>query len=138
MQLFCWCEHQIHPYFRVGPLQVELLSMHPKTEVVMVHNVLGERLLGFLRNDTGRHFEFNLPTPQSTTDFNETSPQGDLRRLILQLASRISGLKTTKEIAIMVNAHPPGGYHHLHKDSVRDLGFRIYSSVPRPAGHNTT
>ena len=119
MKLFCWYEHQIHPYYRVGPLQVELLSLHPKTEVVVVHDVLGQRLLGFLRNDTGRHFVLTQQSLRSFADLNKSSPQEDLRRSTLQLASRISGLKHTNEIEIMVNEQAPGGYHYLHLDSVR-------------------
>ena len=83
----------------------------------MVHNVLGQRLSEFLKNDTGRNF--NFMSLHSYTLVNQSSPQDDLRRLTLQLASRISGLKTTEDIAIFLNAHPPGGYHHLHNDSVR-------------------
>ena len=50
MKLFCWREHQIHPYYKFGPLKVDLLSLHPKTEVVMVHNVVSPRLLALLKN----------------------------------------------------------------------------------------
>ena len=117
--MFCWYEHQIHPYFRVGPLQVELLSKHPQTEVVMIDNAVGKRLLAFLRNDTGRHFRFNLPSIHSMAEVNANSPDNDLRLWTLQLASRMTGLKTTEEIEILVNDHAAGGYHKVHGDSVR-------------------
>ena len=119
MKLFCWYERQIHHYFRVGPLQVELLSMHPKTEVVMVHNVLGHRLLAFLRNDTGRNFYTPLHSIHSSALVKENSPEDDLRRSTLQLASRISGSKTTEVNTILEKDHVPGGYHLPHMDSVR-------------------
>ena len=83
----------------------------------MVHNVLGQRFLGFLRNDPGQQFTYT--SLHSYTHVNQSSPQDDLRRLTLRLASRVSGLKATEEAAVLVNAHPPGGHHHLHNDSVR-------------------
>ena len=117
-KLFCWYEHQIHPYFRVLPLQVELLSRHPKTEVVMVHNVVGQRVLGFLRNDTSRKIIPMLPLT-SVARLKKNSPEDYLRMFTLQLASRISGLRTDKENEILVNFHASGGFHKLHTDSVR-------------------
>ena len=120
MKLFCWYEHQIHHYFRVGPLQAELLSMHPKPEVVMIHNALGHRLLAFLRSDAGRNYYPSLSI-HANAYLTENSPDDGLRRQMLQLTSRISGLKTNGN-PILVKDHAAGGFHKLHMDSVR-LGY---------------
>ena len=123
MKLFCWYEYEIHTYFKVGPLQVELLSMHPKAEVVMIHDVVGQGRLAFLRNDTGRAYvvcESGATDPKEclysySWVYGNTSEKA-LRTL--QLMSRISGLKTTSHpLAILAQA--PGGYHRVHTDSVR-------------------
>ena len=91
--------------------------MHPKPEVVMFRNVLGKRLSEFLRNDTGRNLSVDIPL-RSVTWLKENSPEDDLHRWILQLARRISGMRAA-ENAILVNAHVPGGHHHVHTDSVK-------------------
>ena len=85
----------------------------------MVHNVLGPRRLGFLMNDTGRDFEFNLPSTHTIAEVNTGSPENHLRLWTLELASRLSGLRTTEDTEILVNDHAPGGHHTLHWDSVR-------------------
>ena len=123
MKLFCWHEHHIHPYFKVGPLKLELLSMHPKAEVVIVHKVLGEGLLEFLRNDTGRNYsvcgsEDSKMCLYATTKLPENSSQGALRTL--QIASRISGLKLTGR-PVMVTVSAAGGHHPAHVDAVSFL-----------------
>ena len=121
MRLFCWYEHQIHPYFLFGPLQVELLSTHPKTEVVMVHNVLGQQLLAYLGNDTGRNFFYCAWNDPKQCLYSQIWIEGDATETAvrtLRLASRITGLKTNQN-RILVNAHVPGGHHDVHLDSVR-------------------
>ena len=123
MKLFCWHEHRIHPYFRIGPLQVELLSMHPNAEVVMIHKALTQRLLAFLRNDTGRLYSVcRFMEPKVCLHYtwwtHKDASENDLR--LHQLAGRISGLKPT-ERPILIVTHPPGGYHAVHTDSVRLL-----------------
>ena len=128
-KLFCWYEHQIHPYFKVGPLQVELLSAHPKTEVVLVHKVLSQRLLAFLRNDTGRDYTvcgFMDPKHCLYSTLWIQPNESDNAFRTLQLASRISGLQTTQN-PILLAAQAPGGHHGVHTDSVSLQCARSYA-----------
>ena len=122
MKLYCWHEHQVHPYFKVGPLQVELLSSHPKSEVVMYHNVLSQRLSDFLKNDTGRRYVgcwIDNQDPSvclyAKANIYENSSADALRTL--QLTSRITGLKTAKR-AIRSHVFAPGGHISVHSDTV--------------------
>ena len=73
-------------------------------------------MLASLRNDTGRHFDYNK-YGHAEGYVTENSPEDGLRSRILQLASRISGLKTADN-AVLLNVHAPGGYHSAHIDSV--------------------
>ena len=123
MKLFCWREHEVHPYYKIGPLKVELLSMHPKTEVVVIHHVVIQRLLTFLSNDSSDRTYTTCPNAGMTareclfaTTYVARNVSEDAM-LTLELASRISGLKST-ERAIMLNAYAPGGHNAVHTDSV--------------------
>ena len=132
MKLYCWQEHQIHPYFKVGPLQVELLSRHPKSEVVMYHNVLSQRLSDFLKNDTGRRYVGCWTANQdpklclySKANIYENSSEEALRTI--QLTSRITGLKTTKR-GIRSHVYAPGGHIAKHTDTVSLLSIFMCTS----------
>ena len=82
-------------------------------------------------NDTGRDFEFKFPSTHVSADVNASTLNNDLRLWTLQLASRLSGLKTTEEIEILVNEHAPGNHHILHRDSVSiDVGSRQIITSP--------
>ena len=116
----------------IGPLQVELLSMHPQTEVVVYHNILGKKLLEFLRNDTGREFlvsavslggETNTRVRLSATSFLYGEDPEEVPR-VLKLVSRATGLSTIRR-ALHIHSYEPGGHYAAHTDSVRLWSQRI-------------
>ena len=124
-KLFCWYEHQINPYFRIGPLQLELLTMHPKTEVVIYHNLLGPTDLAFLRNDSGREFkistslawfETNSKVRLSATATLSVQNSRQVQH-ILKLANRATGLSTLRR-PLQIHSYQPGGHYSVHTDSV--------------------
>ena len=97
--------------------------MHPKPEVVMYHDVIGQGLLAFLRNDTGRNYTWNTGAETDSngnlladTMFHKNDSADAFR--ILKLAHRITGLNAMWR-GILVDASGPGGHKGAHTDSVR-------------------
>ena len=134
-RLFCWQESQAHPYLRIGPLKAEILSMFPKSEVVVYHNVVGEQLLSYLRNDTNRSYYFSVAV-DGRTDSNsrlsafsylDPSTSTESKRLF-ELVSRTTGLEGTR-CPIHIASYPPGGHFLVHADTVSK--FRISSTLNR-------
>ena len=116
-KLFCWYEHQIHTHFRVGPLKVELLSMHPKPEVVLYHDVSSPQVLAFLRNDSGISYSSCGSNPNACLYVSSMVYKNESEH-VRKLASRILGLNTARR-GLSMHVHMPGGHHGLHADAVR-------------------
>ena len=124
-KLFCWYETEKHPYLKIGPAKMEILSMHPKAEVLLYHNVLGEKLAAYLRNDTDRDFIVSTTTGGGGTDsrfrisatsFAQRNASQEVRR-IFNLMQRITGLNPGKQ-PLNLNSYTPGGHFGAHPDSV--------------------
>ena len=125
-KLFCWYETEIHPYCKIRPIKMEIHSMHPKSEVIEYHDVLGAQLIKYLRNDTRREFIV------ATTDgYGVTDPRvrmsaayflykyEEFERLS-HLVSVVTGLKTGGA-SLNINSYTTGGHFAPHKDAVRTL-----------------
>ena len=101
--------------------------MHPKAEVVVYHDVLGEGLLSYLLNNTNREYFVSATT--SGTDpvvrlsavswlhLNTSATAGR----ILKLVNRMTGLNAINSLAtsIQLASYTPGGHYTAHADAVR-------------------
>lgn len=100
--------------------------MFPKSEVVEYHEVLGEKLIAYLRNDSGRNFTLSTSTGIGATDtrvrisasFQMYKTDSEESRRILDLVTLTTGLKTGLE-PLQLNSYGTGGHFASHKDSVR-------------------
>ena len=126
-KLFCWSEHQVHPYFRIRPLQVELMTLHPKMEVVVYHGILSQRLIGYLRNDQGRNYNVASSLPGGATDTNCLSAyfmaygnESEDALRMLKLVSMTTGLNALRR-PIFIQSFKPGSHYSAHTDSVRSI-----------------
>ena len=102
--------------------------MHPQTEVVLYHNIIGPKYLAFLRNDTERHFNVSAySSEEGTLSYIRLSATSYLSRnkglgvteRLLKLVSRATGLSTLGR-ELFLHSYPPGGHFALHADSVSE------------------
>ena len=101
--------------------------MHPKPEVVQFHDVLGEKLTAYLRNDTSRYFMLSASTGDGATDtsirfsathFIHKNASSKESKWISDLVTRVTGLNTGTG-PLSINSYGPGGHFAAHGDSVR-------------------
>ena len=116
----------MHPYLKIGPIKIELMSMHPHAEVLLFHDVLGEKLKAHLRNDTNRGFIVSTDTDSDANDAKvriaatssiPATTSAEMRK-IFHIMERITGLNPWKQ-PFKLNSYTPGGHFAAHSDSVR-------------------
>ena len=104
---------------------MEIHSTLPKSQVVEYHDVLGEELMAYLRNDSGREFFVSTSKGYGATDtrarisaahFMRDEKSTEFRR-IQTLVTRVTGLKIERE-GLNINSYAPGGHFAIHTDSV--------------------
>ena len=126
-KLFCWHETEIHPFYKIGPIKLELLSMRPKMEVLIFHDVLGQTGLSFLLNSTNLEFYTSSTFGGSNPIVRlssvawvllDRSPEG---RRILKMISSMTGLiveRVDGHAAIQIASYTPGCHYSSHPDTV--------------------
>ena len=100
--------------------------MYPKAEVVLYHDVLGERLLSYLLNNTNRDYLVSATTSGADPDVRLSAVSWvHLNRSpttvrILKMVNSLTGLNAVNPLAtaIQLASYPPGGHYTAHADAV--------------------
>lgn len=125
-KLFCWYEWEVDPYWKIAPIKAELLSMHPKTEVVQYHDVLPPKLAAFLTNDTGREYVVSQSALQDPNDRMSATFWIELdsskeAEYFAKIVSKITGLNVIYRRGttdLQIASYTPGSHYSIHPDTV--------------------
>ena len=118
---------------KIRPLPAELMTMHPKMEVVVYHGILSQRLMTYLRNDTGRDYTVTASRPGGdteskqclSTNFVAYKNESEHALRTLQLVSMTTGLNTLRR-PIFLQSYRAGGHYAAHTDSVSSRTFVVH------------
>ncbi|CAG7732088.1 unnamed protein product, partial [Allacma fusca] len=143
-RLFCWLEYTIHPFWRIGPLKAEFLSIHP-VEIVQYHKIFSDSCVENLKELASSQL---LPSTTVLDDDETVNSEDVTTRLsstvwmpddsskatkhVSEIIETITGLKVKGNAAeeLQITAYTPGGHYALHLDSA---GFDENAPVNRVA-----
>ena len=137
-KLFCWHETKVHPYWKIGPLRAEFLSLHDKAEVVQYHDILTATAVAFLRNGTNRKQHVAEVNQGTVVKGNKYVIKSDSRLSTISwlplnrstetirfanLVKRVTGLDVLghAQSILQMATYGPGGHYDVHTDSVSRL-----------------
>ena len=104
--------------------------MYPKPEVALYHDLLGEKMLANVRNDSNRDYKVSTNTGWGTVNpsarisatshiFRDSSAEATH---LFQFVNMITGLDSTGN-PLRLNSYTTGGHFRAHSDSVRICSY---------------
>ena len=120
----------IDPYWKIGPLKAEILSMYPKAEIVQYHDVLGPGKLAYLSDQANSNehkfmvsktsFEANPASRLGALywhNLNSSETSGRIKKLVMK-ATGLTVVSKHLPSVLQIASYTPGSHFVAHPDTV--------------------